>query len=71
VLAIFVPLRRLARDLGQPDKVNTILISGEPAVAPIQKLLREHYSLEDLGVTLRTLDGNRGVSLGVGQRHFE
>lgn len=63
VLAIFVPLRRLARDLGQPDKVNTILISGQSAVAPIQKLLRERYSLEDLGVTVRTLDANRGVSL--------
>lgn len=63
VLAIFVPLPRLARDLGQPDKVNTILISGEPAVPPIQKLLRERYSLEDVGVTLRTLDPNRGVSL--------
>jgi putative ABC transport system permease protein len=63
VLALFVPLRRLARDLGEPDKVNTILISGQPAVSPIQKLLREHYSLADTGVTLRTLDASRGVSL--------
>src|SRR5580765_7893899 len=30
VRAIFVPLRKLARDLGQ-RKVNTILIAGEPA----------------------------------------
>jgi putative ABC transport system permease protein len=63
VRAIFVPLGRLARDLGQPDKVNTILIAGEPAAAPIEKLLRERYVLEDLGLTLRMLDAQRGVSL--------
>jgi putative ABC transport system permease protein len=63
VEAIFVPLARLARDLGQPGKVNTILIAGEPAAAPIEKLLGEHSTLEDLGPTLRPLDARRGVAL--------
>src|SRR5260221_7927917 len=63
VRAIFVPLRRLARDLGQPGKVNTILIAGEPAAGPVEKLLRERYSLDDLGLTLRPLDARRGTSL--------
>ncbi|PYT32866.1 MAG: hypothetical protein DMG58_09275 [Acidobacteria bacterium] len=63
VRAIFVPLRKLARDLGQAGKVNTILIAGEPAAAPIEKLLRERYSLDDLGVTVRPLDAGRGTSL--------
>src|SRR6266849_6255836 len=36
VRAMFVPLRRLARDLGQPGKVNTILIAGERTAPPIQ-----------------------------------
>jgi ABC-type antimicrobial peptide transport system permease subunit len=63
VRAIFVPLARLARDLGQADKVNTILIAGEGAAAPVEKLLRERYALEDLGLKLRTLDGERGVSV--------
>jgi ABC-type lipoprotein release transport system permease subunit len=63
VRAIFVPLARLARDLGQAGKVNTILIAGEPAAAPIEKLLCERYALEDLGLTLRPLDAQRGVSL--------
>jgi len=63
VRAIFVPLRRLERDLGETGKVNTILIAGEPAAAPIEKLLHERYTLEDLGLTLRVLDATRGVSL--------
>ena len=63
VRAIFVPLRKLARDLGQSGKVNAILIAGEPAAAPIEKLLRERYTLADLGLKLRHLDAARGTSL--------
>ena len=63
VRAIFVPLSRLEHDLGEAGKVNTILVAREPAAAPIEKLLRERYSLDDLGLTLRTLDAARGVSL--------
>ena len=63
VRAIFVPLGRLERDLGERGKVNTILIAGEPAAAPIEKRLRERYTLDDLGLTLRLLDRTRGVSL--------
>ncbi len=63
VRAIFVPLHKLTRDLGQAGKVNAILIAGESAAAPIAKLLRERYSLADLGLTLRPLDPRRGVSL--------
>jgi putative ABC transport system permease protein len=63
VRAIFVPLRKLARDLGQAAKANTILVAGEPDVAPIERLLRDRYTLEDLGLTLRPLDGRRAVSL--------
>jgi len=62
VRALFVPLHKLARDLGQAGKVNTILIAGEPAAAPVEKLLRERYSLDDLGLTLRLLDARRGTS---------
>src|SRR5262245_5069238 len=61
VRAIFVPLHKLARDLGQAGKVNTILIAGETAPAPIEKLLRERYALDDLGLTLRLLDAGRGT----------
>lgn len=63
VRAIFVPLPRLTRELGETGKVNTILIAGEPAAAPVEKLLRERYTLADLGLTLRVLDAKRGISL--------
>src|SRR5690348_12240258 len=63
VRAIFVPMKRLERDLGQSGKVNTILVAGEPAAAPLETLLRGRYILEDLGVTLRLLDAQRVISL--------
>src|SRR5216683_1007578 len=62
VRAIFVPLGRLARDLGQPGRVNTILVAGESAAPPVETRLRERFKLEDLGLTVRTLDVRRGVS---------
>ena len=62
VRAIFVPLGRLARELGQPGKVNTILVAGEPAARPVETRLRERCTLEDLGLTVRTLDARRGTS---------
>jgi hypothetical protein len=63
VHAIFVPLGKLARDLGQQGKANTILIAGEQTGGPIERLLRDRYALEDLGVTLRMLDDRRGISV--------
>ncbi len=63
VRALFVPLGRLARELGQPGKVNTILVAGENAVAPVEARLRQRFTLEDLGLTVRPLDARRGVSL--------
>src|SRR5579863_5299348 len=63
VRAIFVPLGGLARDLGQPGKANAILLSGEGTAAPVEARLRERFTLEDLGLTVRTLDQRRGVSL--------
>jgi len=63
VRAIFVPLHRLARDLGQPGKVNAILVAGEAAAAPVEAQLRGSAALEDFGVKLRPLDERRGVSV--------
>jgi len=59
VRAVFVPLRRLQRDLEQPAKANTILT----AAGPIEKLVREHWALEDLGLRLRVLEGRGAVTL--------
>ncbi len=48
VYAVFVPLRRLQRDLAQPGRVNTLLLAS--AVFPKDKV-----TLDDLGVKIRAL----------------
>ena len=72
VRAAFVSLSRLQKDLDQPGKANTILISekhsAETNRSParpelIASVLKDNYRLEDLGIKLRVLDGERGIAL--------
>ncbi|HWN98141.1 MAG TPA: FtsX-like permease family protein, partial [Blastocatellia bacterium] len=71
VRAAFVSLNRLQKDLEQSGKVNTVLVARKLATgnqstitpADIAKILKDTYSLEDLGVKLRILDKQRGVAL--------
>jgi len=48
VLAAFVPLRRWQRDLAQPGKINTLLLSSTT-------FPKDKVTLEDLGVKVRPL----------------
>ena len=63
---VFVPLSRLQQDLAQPRGANVILV-GPSAVArdaaSIQRVLRERFALEDIGITLRPLPSQDGVSV--------
>ena len=64
VRALLVPLTRLQRDLDQQGKVNTILVAnGLASSGPIERTLRDRYTLEDLGLRLRTLEKQRCLSL--------
>jgi ABC-type lipoprotein release transport system permease subunit len=74
VRAVFVPLRRVQKDAEQEGRVNTILLStktGEGATqaegaaqsAAVTKILRETFTLADLGVKVRTLDAPHALSL--------
>ena len=65
VRAIFVPLSLLQRELDQEQKVNTILIAARPGLdqtarnklpETITALIKDKATLEDLGLTLRSLD---------------
>ncbi len=56
VYAIFVPLRRLQRDLQQPDRVNTLLLAS--AAFP-----KEKVTLEDLGIRVRALGDRNALSV--------
>lgn len=71
VRAIFVSLARLQKDLDFADKANTILLADKsPATNPtragqpvLADILKDTFSLEDLGIKLRALDNKRGIAL--------
>ncbi len=70
VRAVFVSLKRLQRDLGQQGKVNTILLAARDSTADYAvkgemagRLLKETFTLEDLGLKLRILEKSRSLSL--------
>jgi hypothetical protein len=64
VRALFVPLARLQRALGQPGRVNVLLMSDPGAPGEEQgDLLRAHLTLDDLGVRLRALPDRGALSL--------
>ena len=51
VRALFLPLSRVQRDLGVPDRVNTIVIAGSET-GSITEVVRRVVTLEDLGATV-------------------
>ncbi len=59
VRAVFVPLRRLQRDLQQPGKINAMLASGNSPLAA----LRDHATLADLGVRVRSIPESNSISV--------
>ncbi|HEV2881135.1 MAG TPA: FtsX-like permease family protein [Pyrinomonadaceae bacterium] len=74
VRAVFVPLRRVQKDAEQEGRVNTILLStktGDATTeadsaaqsAAITRILRETFTLADLGVKVRSLDAPHALSL--------
>ncbi|HVL68202.1 MAG TPA: ABC transporter permease [Vicinamibacterales bacterium] len=59
--AVFAPLRRIQRDLGVGERVNTVLLAGL-ADAEALAAARAALSLEDLGVTVRaSADGGHVI----------
>lgn len=72
VRAVFVPLKLLQRELGQQDKVNTILVADGPKaqsapatvrVPALNQILKSAATLEDYGIKLRALEAQRSLSL--------
>jgi putative ABC transport system permease protein len=56
VLAMFVPLRRLQRDLAQPNRVNTLLLASPD-------FPKDKIKLDDLGVKVRALPDHHALSI--------
>jgi len=71
VRAIFVSLKLLQREIEQPDKINLILISeveGGPSTGrkdSLDKILRDRFTLADLGIQLRSITENDQVSVSL------
>jgi hypothetical protein len=72
VHAVFVPLKLLQRELGQENKVNTILISDRQSqssyevsarIAYLTRILKSAATLEDYGIKLRALEQQQAISL--------
>lgn len=67
VLVVFVQLQKLQKNLEQDGKANTILLAAKAASEPLtqqaEKLLRERFTLADLGLKLRVLEQQQAVVL--------
>ena len=67
VLAVFVSLGRLQKDIEQMGRVNTILLSEKSAQSTkldfVGAILKDTFSLEDLGIKLRVLEEHHGITL--------
>ena len=63
VRAVFVPLARLQRDLGQEGKVNTVLVGASLETTVVQERLRTAANLSDLGVRVRVLEAQEALSV--------
>ncbi|HEX5084711.1 MAG TPA: ABC transporter permease, partial [Blastocatellia bacterium] len=65
VRAVFVELKRLQRNLEQNGKANAILLSAKNGQArqTAEAMLKDRFTLADLGLKLRALEAQQSVSL--------
>ncbi len=67
VRAVFIPLGFLQKELAQPTNANTIIISesahARSAVESLHQIVKSKAQLEDLGVDLRALPDDLGISV--------
>jgi ABC-type lipoprotein release transport system permease subunit len=70
VRAIFLPLKKLQRNIEQDGKANAILLSAksdqtqhQPQQAAAEAIIKDKFMLADLGLKLRALNGPQAVAL--------
>jgi ABC-type antimicrobial peptide transport system permease subunit len=72
VRALFIPLKALQFELELPGKVNSILVSELVEAGPspakteaLDRLLRQHIKLDDLGITVRSINENDRLAISL------
>ncbi len=65
VRAIFLPLKKLQRNIEQDGKANAILLSAKnnPPPQAAEAIIKDKFTLADLGLKLRTVNGRQAVAL--------
>jgi ABC-type antimicrobial peptide transport system permease subunit len=65
VRAVFVELKKLQKNLEQDGKANAILLSAknDRALQSAEAMLKDRFTLADLGLKLRALEAQQAVSL--------
>jgi putative ABC transport system permease protein len=66
IYSIFLPLKRLQKEIGQVSRINTVLVTQNGHADEIQSLrqvLRKNITLQDLGLKMRSLPSGDGFSL--------
>jgi putative ABC transport system permease protein len=69
VRALFVPLRKLQRNLEQDGKANVLLLAAtretgsQPVLLVAEKILRDRFTLADVGLKLRVPEGTPAIVL--------
>lgn len=67
VRAVFVELKKLQKNLEQDGKANVILLAaksaGDQSARLVEQILKDKYSLADLGLKLRALEQQQTISL--------
>ena len=65
-LSIFIPMKRLQKDLALPSKVNALLLArpaGKNGLEYLSKLLKQNCTLQDFGLRLQTTELRSAFSL--------
>lgn len=65
VRAVFLPLKKLQKNIEQDNKANAILLSAktDQAQAAVETLLKDKFTLADLGLKLRVFEDAKAISL--------
>jgi len=70
VRAIFLPLTRLQQDLDVQGRVNTLIVRGREGRdgpdANLAAMVRRHFALEDVGITVRVVGNSVAVESDAG-----